>query len=97
MNKTLKENQVKAVQNYPEGYNNRGEASQVSDGSVKQLIKSVIQMLNESEEPVANVHAETGNTIVHGYKVHPEDGGGIRIIVSKNFEEIYLDNEVFSK
>ena len=96
MKTTLTKNQMKAVQNYPKNYYNYSFSNQVSETTKKQLIESALNSLNKNSE-LNEVHCSTGNTIVIASRVHEEDGGGIRIIVSKNYEEIYVDNSVFSK
>lgn len=32
--------------------------------------------------------------MVYSYKIHSDDGGGIHVLVSKNYEEYYIDNKV---
>lgn len=96
MKKTLTETQNKAVQNYPKDYYNTSASSHIHEEVVKSLIESAIKSLNDNPES-NETRISTGNTIVFATRVHEEDGGGIHIIVSKNYEEIYIDNSIHSK
>ena len=90
MKKTLTETQNKAVQNYPTDYYNTSASSQIHEEVTKSLIESAISTLNKN--PESNGYGFWCYLL--GYE---EDGGGIHIIVSQNYEEIYIDNAVHSK
>ena len=96
MKTKLTENQNKAIQSYPVSFYDNSNSAQISDENTKAFIETTIKTLNENPE-LNSTHCSSGNVIVFAYRVHPEDGGGIHIVVSKNYEEIYIDNSVFSK
>lgn len=81
--------------NYPATFKNKATSVQLDNERIQSLIQDGLDSIER--EGLDQVTLSSGNTMVFVSKVHEEDGGGIHVVVAKNYEEQYINNPVFGE
>jgi len=84
----LKQTILNKVQKYPHEFYTFKNGVNIEDAKIKQMLSDVAEDLHKS--PTSNFcYMATGNTIVIGFKMGPENGKyEYQFVVSKNYSEI---------
>lgn len=81
------------MKKYPEQFVESKDFTNVSDEEINELVAKYIYQMENSDDKQHLIF--NGNTMILIMKIHPEDGGGIEIIVTKNYQHAYINNKIF--
>lgn len=78
---------------YPNNYRDSTDFAKVSDESINDTIKLILEEMKTKEE---NQHLLfRGDTMILVMRMHEEDGGGFEVIVTKDYKQAYFGNKIF--
>lgn len=78
--------------NYPTNFKNNATSVPLENEHIDSLVQDGLRIIEQ--EDLDHTTVSGGNTFVYVTKVHEEDGGGIHVVVAKNYEEQYIENVV---